>query len=130
MYEVKTLNKRNRKLCTHLIKNFVNKKENCCFNFKILQALREQLYCFPIHIDLHRRMSQLAAVYVSLAYGRPHRFAAYFGLSCLGLNWLCYTKSFAFFLFDQIVSSTLASCPYWCISSLKVECFLEIINNI
>ena len=32
MYEVKTLNKRNTKLCTHLIKNFVNTNENCCFN--------------------------------------------------------------------------------------------------
>ena len=85
----------------------------------------------PINIDLHHRMSRLAAaVYISLAYARRHRFAAYFGLSCLGWNWLCYTKSFAFFLFDQIASSTPASCPYWCISSLKVECLLEKVTNI
>ena len=84
------------------------------------------------NIDLHHWMSRLAAaaVYVSVAYVRPHRFAAYFGLSCLGGNWLCHTESLAFLQFHQIVSSTLASCPYSCISSLEVKCLLEKVTNI
>ena len=83
-----------------------------------------------MNIHLHHQSWFAAVVYVSVAYVHPHRFTAYFGLRCLAGNGLSHTQTFAFLQFDQIVSSTLASCPCYCISSLEVKWLLEKVTNI